>query len=107
MMSRKHDLMKMESAPPIPREDLRRMIEETGQGIAAADRAVIFEKFSRLGDSSRAGGAGLGLAICREIMTRLGGDVVYVATGKGACFRVILPGSPAVDARNLAEAAAR
>ncbi|SEM51853.1 hypothetical protein SAMN04488003_101396 [Loktanella fryxellensis] len=64
---------------------------DNGRGIAAQDRAVIFEKFSRLGDSSRAGGAGLGLAICREIMGRLGGDIAYVVQPQGACFRVTVP----------------
>lgn len=79
---------------------------DNGRGIAAPDRAVIFEKFSRLGDSSRAGGAGLGLAICKEIMTRLGGDVSYVATGTGACFRVSLPQTPLVPSKDPALAAA-
>ena len=38
----------------------------------------IFEKFARLTDTTTAGGAGLGLAICREIMLNLGGDIAYV-----------------------------
>ena len=38
-----------------------------------------------------AGGAGLGLAICREIMHRLGGDVTYTHDQLGAVFRVTLP----------------
>ena len=38
---------------------------------------MIFEKFSRLEDEGKAGGAGLGLAICRQIMGALGGDVTY------------------------------
>lgn len=78
---------------------------DNGRGIAAPDRAVIFEKFSRLGDSSRAGGAGLGLAICKEIMGRLGGDIAYVPGRGGACFHVTLPvaarGDP-VEGRLLA-----
>ena len=80
---------------------------DNGRGIAAPDRAVIFEKFSRLGDSSRAGGAGLGLAICKEIMLRLGGDVAYVAAGTGTCFRVILPDLPRVAGKDPAVLAAR
>ncbi len=54
---------------------------------------MIFEKFSRLADSRRAGGAGLGLAICREIMARLGGTIVYLPGQGGAAFRVSLPAS--------------
>ena len=66
---------------------------DNGSGIAEADRGVIFEKFARLGDQSSAGGAGLGLAICREVMTRLGGTIDYLPGRAGAAFRVRLPGA--------------
>ncbi len=68
---------------------------DNGNGIAPENRALIFEKFSRVADGSKAGGAGLGLAICREIMQRLGGDVSYVAHKAGASFRVQLPNAVA------------
>ena len=64
---------------------------DNGSGIAPENEDLIFEKFSRVADGSKAGGAGLGLAICREIMNRLGGEVNYVASNKGAAFRVTLP----------------
>ncbi len=64
---------------------------DNGAGIPRASRSVIFEKFSRLTDKSQAGGAGLGLAICREIMDKLGGSVAYLAGQEGAAFRVSLP----------------
>lgn len=63
---------------------------DNGSGIPASKQAMIFEKFSRVG-VSKAGGAGLGLAICREIMARLGGDISYLPGQKGAAFRVRLP----------------
>jgi signal transduction histidine kinase len=56
--------------------------------LEAAD--MIFEKFARVSDQ-KAGGAGLGLAICRQVMTRLGGTVDYIPANKGANFRVVLP----------------
>jgi len=65
---------------------------DNGSGIPETSQAVIFEKFSRLSDQQKAGGAGLGLAICREIMTRLGGAVTYLPGQGGAAFRVALPG---------------
>ncbi len=80
---------------------------DNGRGIAGPDRAVIFEKFSRLGDTSRAGGAGLGLAICKEIMGRLGGDIVHVAGRGGACFRVTLPTPVPIAGANVALVDAR
>ena len=64
---------------------------DNGKGIAKDSQALIFEKFSRLTDANRAGGAGLGLAICREIMQNLGGSVAYVPGQGGAAFRVTVP----------------
>ena len=64
---------------------------DNGDGIASANQTVVFEKFSRLTDTVKAGSAGLGLAICREIMTKLNGQIQYVPGQGGAAFRVILP----------------
>lgn len=69
-------------------------IFDNGAGIEAGRQALIFEKFARLNDPSRAGGAGLGLAICREIMAVLGGDIAYLPGQGGAAFRITLPASP-------------
>lgn len=64
---------------------------DNGPGIQNDAQKVIFEKFARASDSHSAGGAGLGLAICREVMTRLGGSITYLPGQGGAAFRVILP----------------
>ncbi|EKD60884.1 MAG: hypothetical protein ACD_54C00503G0001, partial [uncultured bacterium] len=64
---------------------------DNGSGIAKESQGLIFEKFARLTDQSRAGGAGLGLAICREVMGNLGGTVTYVPGQRGAAFRVTVP----------------
>ncbi len=64
---------------------------DNGSGIAKENEQLIFEKFSRVSDQSKAGGAGLGLAICREIMHRLGGDVAYLRRKDGTAFRVTVP----------------
>jgi len=64
---------------------------DNGSGIPERAQAIIFEKFARLSDPRSAGGAGLGLAICREIMARLGGAIVYLPGQGGAAFRVTLP----------------
>jgi len=64
---------------------------DNGKGIPKDARRVIFEKFARLSDANRAGGAGLGLAICREIMANLGGSVAYLPGQGGAAFRVTVP----------------
>ena len=64
---------------------------DNGSGIPKDKQALIFEKFARLTDQTRAGGAGLGLAICREVMANLGGTIGYLPGRRGAAFRVTLP----------------
>jgi len=64
---------------------------DNGPGIPKESQSMIFEKFSRLEDARMAGGAGLGLAICKQIMAALGGDVAYLPGQGGAAFRVTLP----------------
>ncbi|GAA6178571.1 MULTISPECIES: ATP-binding protein [unclassified Shimia] len=71
---------------------------DNGSGISKEDQTVIFEKFARTGEQ-RVSGAGLGLAICREIMTRLGGTVDYLPGQGGAAFRVTLPEQVALAAQ--------
>ncbi|MDP4033499.1 MAG: ATP-binding protein [Pseudorhodobacter sp.] len=64
---------------------------DNGAGIALQSQALVFEKFARLTDETRAGGAGLGLAICREVMANLGGTITYLPGQGGAAFRVTVP----------------
>jgi signal transduction histidine kinase len=64
---------------------------DNGSGIQTRNQPIIFEKFSRLGDQRAAGSAGLGLAICREIMKNLDGSVTYLPGQGGAGFRVVFP----------------
>ncbi|MBV1895145.1 MAG: sodium:solute symporter [Rhodobacteraceae bacterium] len=63
---------------------------DNGSGIPADVQAMVFEKFARV-NAEKAGGAGLGLAICREIMHRLGGDITYLTGQTGGAFRVTMP----------------
>ncbi|NCV18553.1 MAG: sodium:solute symporter, partial [Rhodobacterales bacterium] len=49
---------------------------DNGSGIPFDQQELLFEKFSRL-TSSKKGGAGLGLAICREVMQRINGKISY------------------------------
>ena len=74
------------------------VFQDNGTPIAADARKLIFEKFSRLADHDTAG-AGLGLAICKEVMARLGGDVRYEVQATGNRFVVMLPADQALAAQ--------
>ena len=70
------------------------LVEDNGPGIRKDEREKIFQKFSRGWEHTQSGtqGAGLGLAISRQIMRRLGGTLELMPdTGLGACFRIRLP----------------
>lgn len=64
---------------------------DNGKGIPDRQRSLIFEKFARLDTAKGAPGAGLGLAISREIMGRLGGSLTHQPDQSGTRFVVRLP----------------
>ena len=66
------------------------LFADNGIPIPSDKRALIFEKFSRISDQDGSG-AGLGLAICREIVTRLGGEIEHQPIREGNQFSVQLP----------------
>jgi signal transduction histidine kinase len=72
-------------------------VVDDGPGIPVQARDRIFGRFTRLDDarSRDRGGAGLGLAIVRDIVTRHGGTVRVAASPVGARFVVRLPERPA------------
>ncbi|TFL16599.1 ATP-binding protein [Jannaschia formosa] len=84
-------------------DELRIDFVDNGTGIAPRDRGLIFEKFARLSDQAAAGSAGLGLAICREVMARLGGSIEYLPGRGGGAFRVRLPATAAEAPATLLE----
>jgi PAS domain S-box-containing protein len=66
-------------------------ISDTGPGIA---RDVVSRIFHPFYPGEAGAGRGMGLAICHEIVTRLGGEIkVESQVGKGSVFRVVLPAS--------------
>lgn len=65
-------------------------VEDTGSGIAPEEVQRIFEPFY----STRQGGMGMGLSICRTIVEAHGGSLaVKSEPGAGASFVVSLPGA--------------
>jgi two-component system sensor histidine kinase EvgS len=71
-------------------------VSDTGIGIAPDQQALLFAPFTqaRQDRPGRFGGTGLGLTICRRLMTMMGGTVeLSSVAGQGSCFsaRVRLP----------------
>ena len=69
-------------------------VADTGEGVSAADRERVFERFARGASARRtdADGAGLGLAITHAIAVAHGGTVRLDDTpGGGATFTIELP----------------
>ncbi|MAR10768.1 MAG: two-component sensor histidine kinase [Blastopirellula sp.] len=80
-------------------EMLEMTVEDTGVGIPAEDREVIFEKFRQssilVGDDGLTreySGTGLGLSIIKELCKLMGGRVSFESeVGKGSTFKVTVP----------------
>jgi signal transduction histidine kinase/CheY-like chemotaxis protein len=65
---------------------LRFSVIDTGTGISRAEQAVLFERFKQLRATSQHG-FGLGLAISKELVHRMGGQIGVVSDeGKGSTF---------------------
>ncbi len=64
-------------------------IQDNGTGIPPEEIGHIFDSFSQIDTAltRKHGGAGLGLAICRALVTKLGGKIwVESELGKGSTF---------------------
>jgi len=72
-------------------------IHDSGPGISAEALPQVFEPFFTT--KPRGAGIGLGLAICRSIVSSLGGEIVAESRpGEGSTFRVSLPPARLADA---------
>ena len=79
--------------------------EDNGIGMSEEFLEVIFEPFTRAEDSrlSKVSGTGLGMAITRNIIRILDGDIQVVSKlGEGSCFIVTIPLKLQEDARDRA-----
>ena len=78
------------------REEARLMVSDEGPGVPDEDKTAIFERFAQRGaPAGSAGGVGLGLTICREIVAAHDGRIgVEDRPGGGSTFLVALPARP-------------
>jgi len=76
-----------------PKENrVRLCIEDNGIGIAAEHRGKLFQIFQRLHGPEQYPGTGMGLAIAKRAMERMGGTVGFTSqAGSGSTFWIDLP----------------
>lgn len=71
------------------------LVRDTGCGIPAEQQSLLFGKFMQLDSRSTAPeeGVGLGLSICRELVTLMGGEITLTSAGleRGTEVRFTLP----------------
>ncbi len=94
-----HGEIRFQAALRVPETgmaELRFTVADTGPGIEKRDHAKLFTRFTQVDDSlkRRREGAGLGLAIARELISLMDGEIELESQpGKGSAFsvRVALP----------------
>ncbi len=76
-----------------PQEDMIAFsVSDTGRGIAKEHHNQVFELFRRLHAQGDIPGCGVGLTLCRRIITRQNGKISLISTlGVGSKFTVVLP----------------
>ncbi len=73
-------------------------VRNAGRVIAEEDRPALFRPFSHLAEGRPGAGAGLGLAICHELVGLLGGQIGYRVVAQENEFWITLPLSGAAVA---------
>ncbi len=84
------------------------VVQDQGSGIPADELPKIFDRFKQGGDTlkDKPQGMGLGLAICRKILTYHGGKIwAESVEGEGSAFHILLPLRPVVGLRPPRDAA--
>ena len=72
--------------------DVAFVVIDSGPGMSEEECARVFERFEQTEHGRRERGFGLGLSICRELVTLMGGNIsVHSRRGEGCTFEVRLP----------------
>lgn len=89
---------------------MRITVSDSGVGISAENMAKIFKPFQQIdsGLSRQHEGTGLGLDICRRLVTLMGGEIeVQSSPGEGSSFTLVLPATQGIAANGTRHPADR
>lgn len=86
----KHPAILIDLAPDMKFDHIT--ITDNGIGIKSEDQDKIFKMFSRVGETQKYKGTGIGLAICKRIIDQSGGNIwLTSALGEGSVFHLEIP----------------
>jgi len=67
-------------------------VQDSGPGLGSEEQERLFEAFY----TTKSSGTGMGLAVTRTLLEKMGCNILYVGSDPGAHFRILLPtGAPA------------
>jgi PAS domain S-box-containing protein len=83
-------------------------VTDDGPGLTEVEQQLLFQPFERLGaERSHVQGTGLGLALCRQLTSAMGGTIdLHSVKGEGATFSVRLKRATSTDTAALVRASA-
>ncbi|MCU1277832.1 MAG: hypothetical protein JWM53_1378, partial [bacterium] len=84
--------IKISSGPAPERDWVRTAVTDDGVGIAQHDAGRLFTAFTQLDNARDKGGTGLGLALTKQLVELMGGQIGLASTvGEGTTFWVDMP----------------
>jgi signal transduction histidine kinase len=92
-------IIRVRVSDDVEQQRIRIQVHDQGPGIPASDHENIFSPYHRLGrERDRAiAGTGIGLAVVRDLMRRMGGEARVIITEQGACFDLLMPAARPID----------
>jgi len=91
-------------------ENVLFLVRDEGLGIPSDEQSRVFEKFYRVDPQMTrgVGGTGLGLYICNELVSRMGGHIwLESKAGEGSTFLFELPAAASIASTRPAELGTR